>query len=126
MTDRLNAMLPKLKCVANQLYAYYGGAVYLVGSALEKEDARDIDVRVVVSHKDFERLFGPHTDFFKEYSTGEFGLTTWRWAEDRLKRCRLLYDRFGLRIDFCCWDEDMWDGVRNNHLRLDTREGVDI
>lgn len=126
MTHNLEVILPKLKIIANQLYAYYGGPVYLVGTALEKEECRDIDIRVVVSNKDFDRLFGPVDVFLKEYSSGEFGLTTWRWAEDRLKRCRLLYDRYRIRIDFCCWVESMWDGVNNKHLRLDTREEINL
>jgi hypothetical protein len=40
LSDRITNLLPKLQAVANRMYAYYGGPVYLIGSAIEKENAR--------------------------------------------------------------------------------------
>ena len=127
MTDRITKLLPSLKCIANQLYGYYGGEVYLVGSALQKENSRDIDIRVIVTQEDFERLFGKYSDFSMEFNSGVFSITAWRWVEDRLKRCRDLSKRTGENIDFCCWHVEMWKPVEYpNHIRLDTREDFDI
>ena len=39
------------------------GVPYLVGSCLERADYRDVDIRVILTDKDFKRLFGgrlPH------------------------------------------------------------------
>ena len=125
MTERIKLLLPELKKIGNQMYAYYGGPVYLIGSSLEKEQAKDIDIRVIVSVEDFERLFGSYDAFISEYQSGDFGLVTWRWAENRLKRCRVLSAQTKQNIDFCCWGENMWNPVYP-HLRLDTRGDFDI
>lgn len=122
MTNKLLKLLPSLKCIANQLYGYYGGEVYLVGSSLQKENCRDIDIRIIITDVDFERLFGKYSDFAKEYNSGDFGITTWRWVDDRLKRCRDLSKRTGENIDFCCWHTSIWKPDEYpNHMRLDTK-----
>jgi len=125
MTERIKSLMTQLIKIGNQMYAYYGGPVYLVGSSLNKEDARDVDIRVILSVADFERLYGNYQEFLSEYQSGNFGIVTWRWAEDRLKRCRALSAQIKQNIDFCCWGEDMWD-AHYLHLRLDTRGNFDI
>ena len=123
MTQTITELLPKLTKLANHWYAYYGGPVFLIGSALEKEEPRDIDIRVVVTKEDFERLYGKYEDFSKEYVSGEFGPCTWSWVEDRLKRCRLAYAETNANIDFCVFTRDMWDTTVSK-MRLDTRNVV--
>lgn len=125
MTHYILNLLPQLTKLANQWYGYYGGPVYLVGSALDKEDPRDIDIRVVITNQDFERLFGKYEDFVVEYNSGKFGSCSWRWVEDRLKRCRTGYVETNANIDFSCYAEDMWDPTLP-FLRLDTRDQVNI
>ena len=124
MSENIKQLLPFLKRIANQLYGYYGGPVYLVGSALTDENPRDIDIKVVVSRKDFERLFGNYDHFAVEYSTGEFGDVAWKWVDDRLKRCRILSEEIGQNIDFGCYSEEMWR-TDFPYLRIDTRQEYD-
>lgn len=125
MTHYIETLLPKLTKLANQWYGYYGGPVYLVGSSLDKEDPRDVDVRVVVSPEDFQRLFGTYEDFAKEYNSGQFGQCCWRWSEDRLKRCRQAFMETGVNIDFSCYAAEMWKADLP-YLRLDTRDQTQL
>lgn len=50
---------------ANQIAARYGRPVYLVGSALQLQDPRDVDVRCIITDKEFEARFGRVEDWVK-------------------------------------------------------------
>lgn len=109
LPNKIQKLIPELKKYANQLYSYYGGNIYLVGSSLYKEECRDIDVRCVVSLYDFERLYGNFNDFFDQYTSGNFNKNAWKWSADRLKRSRQLYDAIKENIDFAVFPEHLWD-----------------
>jgi hypothetical protein len=47
-----------LRSWANQMSTRFGAPTYLVGSALELPDPRDIDVRVMLTNDDFEARYG--------------------------------------------------------------------
>lgn len=119
MTEKIKKILPQLVRIANQLYGYYGGPVYLIGSALYNENPRDIDIRVVISVTDFNRIYGNYEKFNEEYISGEFDTIAWKWVDDRLKRCRDLYQQTSENIDFSVIAEPAWNPVE--FLRLDTR-----
>ena len=61
------------------------GGVYLVGSANERPDFRDVDVRMILSDDQFDRLFGHSSALWEAFCYG--------WA-------RVLTEDSGLRIDF--------------------------
>ena len=124
MTQKIKILMPELIRIANQMCAYYGGPVYLIGSSMDNETARDIDIRCVISIEDFNRIYGSYSEFASEYISGNFGATTWKWADDRLKRCRDFYKQTGENIDFCVWAEPIWN-PEFTHLRLDTRKKLE-
>lgn len=64
---------------------------YLVGSALEKRDFRDVDIRLMLPDAEFERLFGKdeHTNFYN-------GL----WSLFNASLSEWLGKRTGLPVDF--------------------------
>lgn len=65
--------------------AAFGGPPYLVGSATERPDYRDVDVRVILADEDFDRIFG-----------GQVLL----WSLICLAIGQYLRDVTGLQIDF--------------------------
>ena len=73
--------------------AKWENGCYVVGSALERPDWRDIDVRLIMSDDEFAKLFpdaGPHGHW--EHDPRWLLLTTWasKW----------LSDQSGLPVDF--------------------------
>ena len=79
-----------LACAA--LNAAFGPNTYLVGSALERRDYRDVDVRVIMADADFDRLFGPDV-VSHVAASGLWSLTCASISE-------WLQARTGLPIDF--------------------------
>lgn len=84
--------------LANTFAMSYGGPVYLVGSALRKNDPPDFDVRVVAPDADLERLYGQDNERRREQG----GWSRWHWlrAYDRLKQSRRLSRALGVNVDF--------------------------
>lgn len=53
----------------------FEGHVYLVGTAVERQEYRDIDVRVILSDKTYDRLvraIGQHAVFFLGLAIGQY------------------------------------------------------
>ena len=104
--------------VINQLAARLGAPVFLVGSALTKEDPHDFDLRVTLGEPDMLRLFG-------EAGTGrtEMSLTderTWRQCYEQLKQSRRLSRMLGKNIDFQIQSEKTAAGyAERDRVRLD-------
>ena len=67
-----------------------GGTCYLVGSSLERRDYRDVDVRLMLSDEDFDRLF---------FGTPE---SQWnaRWSFLCMTTSTWLREQTGLPVDF--------------------------
>ena len=68
----------------------YNSTCYLVGSALERPDFRDVDVRLILDDKDFEGYFG------KNWGPRLNPL----WSLTCLSLSEYLSTRTGLRVDF--------------------------
>lgn len=71
-----------------------GGHCYLVGSALERPDRRDIDIRLMLPDEDFDRLFPA--------ARGESHLHEHdpRWLIMTISISKWLSDLSGLPVDF--------------------------
>ena len=74
--------------------AFGGHACYLVGSALERPDWRDVDVRMMLDDEEFEKLFpdAPTQNASWEMDT--------RWRLLTVSLSKLLQDMTGLPVDF--------------------------
>lgn len=70
---------------ANMMAARFGAPVWLVGSALTDPNARDIDVRIVLSDEAFEARYGDLHDFAREGWSPAWGPGRRRWGEDMAK-----------------------------------------
>lgn len=66
------SMFIKLREWAKSITDRTGWKVYLVGSTLEKELPRDIDVSVIMPFEEYERLYG-------------------KWPEDKIERNQYMY-----------------------------------
>lgn len=73
---------------ANQMAARFGAPVYLVGSALDDPNARDIDIRIVLPDEDFAARYGDVCDFMVEGWSPEWGEGRKRWGADMAKLSR--------------------------------------
>lgn len=84
----------ELELACQQLSDAFGGfGCYLVGSALERPDWRDIDVRMILSDAEFDVLF-PQC---RERGTWEFNA---RWLVMTISISEWLRKRTGLPVDF--------------------------
>lgn len=83
-----------LELACQQIGEAFGGfGCYLVGSALERPDWRDIDVRLIMSDEEFDALF-PQT---RERGTWEFDA---RWLLLTISISEHLRKVTGLPVDF--------------------------
>ncbi len=101
---------------ANSLAALYGGPVYLVGSALYKEDPLDIDVRLPLGDADLLRRFGPQGKLDDNFT---WECDWWRYY-DQLKQSRRLSRHLPFRIDFQFQRLAIFEQHTGDRLRLDS------
>ena len=79
---------------------YFNGDVILCGSALTSKTPRDIDLRLVLSKKDFATFFGDTDKWIEQGQTGAWQTERWIWARICVLLSRLLSSELGLNIDF--------------------------
>jgi len=80
-----------LEMACRQLNEAFGGYCYLVGSAIERPDWRDVDVRLMVEDEDFAKLF-PDAGTHWEHDT--------RWLVTITAVSAWLQKQTGLPVDF--------------------------
>jgi hypothetical protein len=109
---------------------YCGSPVYLVGSALEDTDPRDIDIVVVMTDKLFWAAYGFPDGTIDEWIHGDMQENPpriWRrWARDCMKQSILLTEWMGGPIvDFKTqpqtWSEKQHVGKRRKQLSIDLK-----
>lgn len=88
---------------------------YMVGSATNKRDFRDVDVRVIMNDDKFDTLFGPHTHFKPFQVLFSISVSTW------------LKEVTGLPVDFQVQrrsdiKESDWDKMRDPLKICDHKE----
>jgi hypothetical protein len=112
----------KLELACKHLNDAYGGfGCYVVGSALERPDWRDVDVVLILEDKQFSREFPAVGDF----STGGFEFDT-KWLLHTVALSEWLSAQTGLPIDFKIqpqtWANNRHNGTRHPHgLRFEKR-----
>ena len=84
---------------ANNLVGRYGAPIWLVGSALEKEVPRDIDLRIILADEEMQRLYG-HKFPLRPETPGTFAEWQWRRLRDNLRQSRSCGSWGGFPIDF--------------------------
>jgi hypothetical protein len=92
--------LERLKYFANSTAAYLFCPIYLGGSALYKENPRDVDIFAVISDWDFYLRFGRWQDWTKERRAMFTGEITWKLARECHKRWRQGCAETMLCLDF--------------------------
>ncbi|MDO9016693.1 MAG: hypothetical protein Q8S73_37835 [Deltaproteobacteria bacterium] len=83
---------------------YYGGAVFLVGSAVTSDDPRDVDLVVVIPEALFLASYGDEGETFETFRCGPHHPTPpaiWRrWARDVARQGAELTSELRRAIDF--------------------------
>ena len=91
---------------ANQIAARYGAPVWLVGSALDHEDlrdVRDVDVRVVLPDAAFEARFDVAVEAWARETWSTWSIGSRRWGAEMGKLSRgwmAQFHRLGVGLDF--------------------------
>lgn len=73
--------LHRLDIAVAPLSAIDGHGVYLVGSATERPDFRDVDVRLILSDEEFDRLFGHSPELWSVFC---YAVSRWLGADTEL------------------------------------------
>ena len=105
----------KLELACKHLNDAYGGfGCYVVGSALERPDWRDVDVVLILEDKQFKREFPDVGDF----TTGAFEFDT-KWLLHMVALSEWMSAQTGLPIDFKIqpqtWANNRHKGPRHPH-----------
>jgi len=128
-----SGFLKQFRRNANGLALRYGAPVWLVGGALQQEEPRDYDVRMILTIDQLERIYGPcFTRTLIEHNgkrvlarTMEnlFDFDEWEWRRgyDGLKVSRIMSRRMFKPVDFQIQTEQEAGSYSSlPRLRLDT------
>lgn len=114
----------RLRREGNNLSAFYGGRVYLVGSALldANEQPRDWDVRVIISDAEFQRRYGDPQAWIGEGHSGKWTRIRWRWSDDCVKQSQVASAACQVLVDVQVYP-DCFEGIFTGkpRMRLDKR-----
>lgn len=101
--------------LANRLKHFYGGYVYLVGSALWKKEPRDIDIRLILPDEQFEILIGNVNSWIYQIETGQWKEECYKWSKMCTQETHYFWHETGLNIDFQIYPES-FSRKRYGHL----------
>ena len=74
---------------------------YLVGSVLNKNNPRDIDIICVIPNKNFEKIFKISPKKWRtEGLTGNWSKERWEWCRLTISTCKILARRLNSNVDF--------------------------
>lgn len=94
----VEALSRRLEGWANQLVTRFGHPAYLVGSALEKgEDARDVDVIVILPDEEFWGRYGSH--WGHERMTPDWPEVSLQYAADMGKLASYAAKEYKVNVD---------------------------
>lgn len=128
LKDESDATLLMVLRFANEMAGWYQQPVWVCGSALEKTDPRDIDLRINLPDADFAlRYAGAMSAEMVVKKWTEQGLTgawtqiRWRWSADCVKRVMRAWKLTNINIDFQVypqsWVLEMYGS--KSHVRID-------
>lgn len=90
-------LVRRLNPWANQIAARFGHPVYLVGSALEHEDPRDVDVVCLLPDAEFWGRYGRYQEHAR--IDVPWGPEAKRWGEDMAKLSAYAAKHLALNVD---------------------------
>lgn len=93
---------------------HFRGELYLCGSALYSDKPRDIDLRLILSKKNFDNFFLNSENWVKQGQSGEWKMERYIWARICVLITSMLSRDLGLNIDFQIYpqvEEYKIDGV---------------
>jgi hypothetical protein len=99
-----------LRRYANIISGKFALPVYLVGSALTKEDPRDYDLRVKIPNKEFEKRYfcDSAEQWMLRFQSGLYDESNWLWAKDNVKITKRGWTFCRLNIDFQAYPACYW------------------
>jgi len=114
---------------ANIIGGHYGYPVFLVGSALTKEDPRDYDIRLRLPDKIFSLRYQVEDGDIEQYimrtKAGLWLDSHWRYARDAVKQWERGCKFTRLNLDFQIYPGTYWKEFDGEpRLRLDKRAKV--
>lgn len=132
--DSLSETHPLVR-FANKMCGFYGHPVFLVGSQLDSETPRDVDIVCEIPDDQFKsRYFSDWWNaelsvaqevekFFLGVHTGVHTEEHWNWYEDMLKKSLLGMKTLHIPIDFKVYPKSYSENNFQDKpkLRLDTR-----
>lgn len=95
----LENLLKQLKPFAEKASETMCCPFYLVGSALEKDDPRDIDVYGRMDDRDFEIHFGSIVEWERQGREGDWGSARNSWSRLCVVLTQWGWDTTGLNLD---------------------------
>ena len=95
----LEDLLKRLKPFAEKASEAMCCPFYLVGSALERDDPRDIDIYGRMSDEDFEIHFGPVAEWERQGREGDWGTVRNSWSRLCVVLTQWGWDVTGLYLD---------------------------
>lgn len=85
---------------ANQMYCRYGQPVFLVGSSLNNDNPRDVDIRVTLPDDVFEARYGSVKEWREDTWRNEWREARQKWANDTAKLSSFASVCVKMNIDF--------------------------
>lgn len=97
MKPHVADLITRLRPWANQLAARFGHPVFLVGSALEEEDPRDVDVVCILPSLEFWGRYGGSLSH--EAPSAQWKPGSLRWGRDMAKLGAYASQHLGVNVD---------------------------
>lgn len=103
------------------MYARYGYPVYLIGSAIHDENARDYDILVILPDESFEARYGSVARWRVDRWNNDAGEVTKKWSADVGKLADHVSRCIHKNVDFKVYPESYAAEFANGEkVRLDS------
>jgi hypothetical protein len=107
---------------ANQMYARFGHPVYLVGSCLNSDSPRDVDIRIILPDDEFEGRYGSVAQWREDAWCSEWREPRQKWAKDMAKLSREISKIYVVNVDLQVYPKSYSDKYfsERERYRIDT------
>ncbi|WP_221039213.1 hypothetical protein [Gelria sp. Kuro-4] len=113
----------KLDAVARTLARKYSCPIYLVGSALNTDTPRDVDILAIMPDDEFAKRYGSVKEWVQQGETGDWGEARWRWSRECTRQTKQLWRVTDMKIDFQIQPESYANSYKAPKLLLAERRG---